>query len=124
VRPAGGDDDPYLISFRGFDNSVYYMTDLQQYVQLLNYSGCGNTVNANNPVVTKLIIDSLRWWVWSPLLAGGSHHQQVPSPASFSANMGAISRHAEEEGMFHGTNTQCKCTMREDKTIACKSLSC
>ncbi len=31
--------------------------------QLINYSGCGNTVNANHPVVKQLIIDSLVHWV-------------------------------------------------------------
>jgi hypothetical protein len=36
------------------------MTDTSQYVQLLNFSGCGNTTNANNPIMKKLIIDSLR----------------------------------------------------------------
>ena len=57
---AGGDDDPYTTSFRGIDNPTYYMTDTGQYVQLLNFSGCGNTTNANNPIMKKLIIDSLR----------------------------------------------------------------
>jgi len=57
---AGGDADPYTTSFRGIDNPTYYMTDTSQYVQLLNFSGCGNTTNANNPIMKKLIIDSLR----------------------------------------------------------------
>lgn len=35
------------------------MVDPSQFVQLLNLSGCGNTVNANHPVVKQLIIDSL-----------------------------------------------------------------
>ena len=39
------------------------MTDTEQYVQLLNYSGCGNTTNANHPVMQRLIMDSLRMWV-------------------------------------------------------------
>jgi pullulanase/glycogen debranching enzyme len=37
--------------------------------QFLNYSGCGNTVNANHPVVARMIIDSLVHWVtggWVP----------------------------------------------------------
>ena len=34
-----------------------------QFVQLINFSGCGNTVNANHPVVTRLIVDSLAHWV-------------------------------------------------------------
>lgn len=38
---------------------TYYMVDPGQYVQLINYSGCGNTVNANHPIVKQLIIDSL-----------------------------------------------------------------
>jgi isoamylase len=44
------DKDPYLVSFRGIDNKTYYMTDTSQYTQLINWSGCGNTVNANHPV--------------------------------------------------------------------------
>mmetsp|Transcript_49734 Transcript_49734/g.92667 ORF Transcript_49734/g.92667 Transcript_49734/m.92667 type:complete len:676 (+) Transcript_49734:119-2146(+) len=59
----GGDDDPYLISMRGFDNKVYYMVNTSSYVQLMNYSGCGNTVNCNHPVVAQLIVDSLKHWV-------------------------------------------------------------
>ena len=57
------DKHPYLLSFRGIDNQTYYMVDPQQYVQLINLSGCGNTVNANHPVVKQLIIDSLVRWV-------------------------------------------------------------
>ena len=59
----GGDTNPYLLSFRGIDSSVYYMQNPDSYEQMLNYSGCGNTVNANHPVVTNLILDSLRHWV-------------------------------------------------------------
>ncbi|GMH43723.1 hypothetical protein BSKO_11645 [Bryopsis sp. KO-2023] len=57
------DKDPYLVSFRGIDNRVYYMVDTTKYVQLINYSGCGNTVNSNHPVVAQLIVDSLKHWV-------------------------------------------------------------
>jgi isoamylase len=60
----GGDKGPYVISFRGIDSATYYMQDPEgKYDQMLNYSGCGNTVNANHPVVTNLILDSLRNWV-------------------------------------------------------------
>jgi isoamylase len=48
------------MSWRGIDNKVYYMVDTTQYVQLLNYSGCGNTVSGNHPVTKRLIIDSLK----------------------------------------------------------------
>ena len=39
---------------------MYYMLDMEQYHQLLNYSGCGNTVSGNHPVVKDLIIAACR----------------------------------------------------------------
>mmetsp|Transcript_18211 Transcript_18211/g.21855 ORF Transcript_18211/g.21855 Transcript_18211/m.21855 type:complete len:773 (+) Transcript_18211:316-2634(+) len=59
----GGDVNPYILSFRGIDAKEYYMMDMDNYVQMCNYSGCGNTINANNPPVTQMIVDSLRHWV-------------------------------------------------------------
>nr|GEV05107.1 isoamylase 3, chloroplastic isoform X1 [Tanacetum cinerariifolium] len=55
------DKNPYTTSFRGIDNKTYYMVDGNG--QLLNFSGCGNTLNCNHPVVMELILDSLRHWV-------------------------------------------------------------
>lgn len=55
------DKNPYTTSFRGIDNKIYYMVDGNG--QLLNFSGCGNTLNCNHPVVMELILDSLRHWV-------------------------------------------------------------
>ncbi|KAK6246015.1 hypothetical protein SCA6_009105 [Theobroma cacao] len=57
------DEHPYTTSFRGIDNKVYYMVDLNNKGQLLNFSGCGNTLNCNHPVVMELILDSLKHWV-------------------------------------------------------------
>ncbi|KAA8538124.1 hypothetical protein F0562_027732 [Nyssa sinensis] len=57
------DKNPYTTSFRGIDNKVYYMVNLNNNGQLLNFSGCGNTLNCNHPVVMELILDSLRHWV-------------------------------------------------------------
>ncbi len=56
----GGADGPTL-GFRGIENSAYYLlgADLSQYE---NYSGTGNTLRANHPVVRRLILDSLRYW--------------------------------------------------------------
>ena len=55
-----GDENGYAFSFKGLDNSVYYMlTPDGHYV---NYTGCGNTVNCNHPVVQQFIIDCLRYW--------------------------------------------------------------
>ena len=60
AAPTGGDDDPYTLSFRGIDNSTYYMLDKAQYVQLLNYSGCGNSISGNHPQVKQMIIDACK----------------------------------------------------------------
>jgi len=49
------------VSFRGFDPSAYYMLDDQN--NYLNFSGCGNTINCNQPVSQQMILDSLRYWV-------------------------------------------------------------
>ncbi|MDZ8225125.1 MULTISPECIES: glycogen debranching protein GlgX [unclassified Nostoc] len=58
-----GNHEGPTINFKGFDNSVYYhlVTSDQQYY--MDYSGCGNTVNCNHPMVEKLIIDCLEFWV-------------------------------------------------------------
>ena len=50
-------------SFKGIDNKIYYITvpDARQYY--MDYTGCGNTVNCNHPVVEKFIMDSLKFWV-------------------------------------------------------------
>ncbi len=50
------------LSFRGIDNSIYYLleNDKRHYK---NFSGVGNTLNCNHPIVQDFIIDSLRYWV-------------------------------------------------------------
>jgi isoamylase len=57
----GGDSGP-TFSLKGIDNSIYYLleNDMSHYS---NFSGTGNTLNANNPVVRRMIIDSLHFWV-------------------------------------------------------------
>jgi isoamylase len=56
-----GDDRGRTYSFRGLDNELYYM--LGPAGNYLNFSGCGNTVNCNHPVVRELIMNCLRYWV-------------------------------------------------------------
>jgi glycogen operon protein len=56
-----GDDRGRTYSFRGLDNELYYL--LGPDGKYLNYSGCGNTVNCNHPVVRELLITCLRFWV-------------------------------------------------------------
>jgi pullulanase/glycogen debranching enzyme len=59
----GSDVHPYILSHRCIDCKSYYQMNLGQYEQLLNYSGCGNTVSANHPAMTQQIVDSLKHWV-------------------------------------------------------------
>jgi isoamylase len=57
----GGAEGPTLC-FRGLANHIYYTLD-QDHAQYANYSGTGNTLNANQPIVRRMILDSLRYWV-------------------------------------------------------------
>jgi len=57
-----GGYDGTTSSFRGIDNSIYYLLEPEDQ-SYLNFSGCGNTLNCNHPVVRALIINSLRYWV-------------------------------------------------------------
>jgi glycogen operon protein len=59
---AEGSERGPTFSFRGLDNTIYYiLNENKRYYQ--NYSGCGNTVNCNHPVVRTFIMDCLRYWV-------------------------------------------------------------
>jgi glycogen operon protein len=52
-----------VYGLKGFDNSVYYYLSQGDKRYYFDYSGCGNTLNANHPIASKLILDSLRFWV-------------------------------------------------------------
>ena len=59
---AEGNENGLTFSFRGLDNVIYYMLeDDKRFYR--NYSGCGNTLNCNHPVVRDLITDCLYYWV-------------------------------------------------------------
>jgi isoamylase len=57
-----GDQRGPTLCFRGLENSAYYILE-QDRSRYANYSGTGNTLNANHPIVRRLIVDSLRYWV-------------------------------------------------------------
>lgn len=59
---AEGNHAGPTLSFRGLDNSIYYILE-QDRTYYANYSGTGNTLKANHPVVRRMIVDSLRYWV-------------------------------------------------------------
>lgn len=56
-----GNEKGPITSFKGYENPVYYI--LNRDFTYSNYTGCGNTVNCNHPVVWELILNCLRYWV-------------------------------------------------------------
>lgn len=62
---AEGDQRGPTLSFRGLDNASYYLLLQGQSRYYVNDTGCGNTLNVAHPMVTRLVLDSLRWWVQS-----------------------------------------------------------
>jgi len=85
----GGHDGPTL-SFRGLSNEAYYILEPNKALYS-NYTGCGNTLNANEPICRRLIMDSLRYWVTemhvdgfrfdlASILCRDSNGQPLPSP--------------------------------------------
>jgi isoamylase len=58
---AEGDDLGPTLGLRGLDNNAYYI--LEGGSRYANYTGTGNTLNGNHPIVRRMIVDSLRYWV-------------------------------------------------------------
>ena len=58
-----GDASGPIVSLRGIDNRVYYRLDPLDRSRYIDYTGCGNTLDAAHPQVLKLVTDSLRYWV-------------------------------------------------------------
>ena len=78
------------LSFRGLDNATYYILE-EDRARYANYSGTGNTLNANHPIVRRMIVDSLRYWVetmhvdgfrfdLASILARDPSGQVIPNP--------------------------------------------
>ena len=77
-------------SFKGLENRVYYMLD-DGGSRYRNYSGCGNTINGNHPIVREMIFHCLRHWVHNyhidgfrfdlaSILSRDRHGRLVPNP--------------------------------------------
>ena len=60
---AEGNENGPVFSFKGIDNNIYYM--LTPDGHYYNFSGCGNTLNCNHPMVRDMILNCLRYWVFS-----------------------------------------------------------
>jgi glycogen operon protein len=87
---AEGNHTGPTLSFRGIDNRTYYILE-EGGARYANYTGTGNTLNANHPVVRRLIVDSLRYWVeemhvdgfrfdLASILARDESGQPLPNP--------------------------------------------
>jgi glycogen operon protein len=59
---AEGDHRGPTLCFRGLENAAYYILEADR-ARYANYTGTGNTLNANHPIVRRLIVDSLHYWV-------------------------------------------------------------
>jgi glycogen operon protein len=60
---AEGPEDGPTLCFRGFENETYYLTRPGNKSRYADYAGCGNTLNANHPMVRRMILDSVHYWV-------------------------------------------------------------
>ncbi|MCI0388857.1 MAG: glycogen debranching protein GlgX [Acidobacteria bacterium] len=87
---AEGDHLGPTLSLRGLDNSTYYILEHDR-SRYANYSGTGNTMNANHPIVRRMILDSLHYWVeemhvdgfrfdLASILARDASGQPMPNP--------------------------------------------
>lgn len=59
---AEGSENGPTLCYRGLANDIYYILEADR-TRYANYTGTGNTLNANNPIVRRMILDSLRYWV-------------------------------------------------------------
>ena len=87
---AEGDQRGPTLCFRGLANETYYILEHDR-ARYANFTGCGNTLNANDPIVRRMIVDSLRHWVevmhvdgfrfdLASILARDESGQPMPNP--------------------------------------------
>ncbi|MGJ0429420.1 glycogen debranching protein GlgX [Methylobacter sp.] len=60
---AEGDHNGPMINFKGFFNDIFYHLDPQNRSYYRDYTGCGNSINCNHPLVTQFILHCLEYWV-------------------------------------------------------------
>ncbi len=58
---AEGNEKGPFFSFKGVDNNIYYLLTPEGFYY--NFSGCGNTLNCNHPIVQQMILECMRYWV-------------------------------------------------------------
>jgi isoamylase len=60
---AEGDHNGPMINFKGFFNDIFYHLDPQNRNYYRDYTGCGNSINCNHPLVTQFLLHCLEYWV-------------------------------------------------------------
>jgi isoamylase len=60
---AEGDERGPTISFKGLGNEIFYHLDPDDRRRYRDFTGCGNSVNCNHPMVTRFLVDCLQYWV-------------------------------------------------------------
>ena len=112
---AEGDQRGPTLCFRGIDNATYYILE-EDRSRYANYTGTGNTLNANHPIVRRMIVDSLRYWVeemhvdgfrfdLASILARDASGQPAPEPAGpvgHRVGPGARGHQADRRGVGRG----------------------
>lgn len=85
---AEGNEEGPVLSFKGIGGAIYYILDQKMHMQ--NFTGCGNTVNANHPIVRDFIRSCLQYWVsemhvdgfrfdLAAALCRGTHGEPLPA---------------------------------------------
>ncbi|MGO8404026.1 glycogen debranching enzyme GlgX, partial [Rhizobium ruizarguesonis] len=60
---AEGSEKGPTLSFRGLDNASYYILSPDDPLHTFDTTGTGNALNVSNPMVMRMVLDSLRYWV-------------------------------------------------------------
>ncbi len=60
---AEGDSEGPVINFKGLGNEIFYHLDPRDRHNYRDYTGCGNTVNCNHPLVVRFLVECLEYWV-------------------------------------------------------------
>lgn len=105
---AEGNEHGYTFEFRGLQNDVYYSLPQSDKNYYMNFSGCGNSVNCNNPVTAAFILDSLRYWVLEMHVDGfrfdlASILTRAPNGAPIGYDMPSLTAAISEEPVLADT---------------------
>lgn len=103
---AEGNENGISLNFRGFDNQIFYHLVPEHKEYYMNYSGCGNAVNANHPVVQDFIIDCLHYWVLEMHVDGFRFDlasELCRDERGYISNVAPVAKRIAEDSILHNT---------------------